>query len=73
MLHISAHTDGFGSFIFAGTSVCLGSSIQGVQPILSGDVVRFLFFGVESGGLQGDTVLLIQTIGGISGAEQGSE
>ena len=38
------------------------SAVQGVQPVLPGDVVRFLFFRVEGGGLQGQTVLFLSLI-----------
>ena len=73
MFHVSSHADGFGSFLFVGSAVYLCSAVQGVQPVLPGDVVRFLFFRVEGGGLQGQTVLFIQSVGGVGGSEQGAE
>ena len=73
MFHVSSHTDGFGSFLFVGSAVYLCSAVQGVQPVLSGDVVCLLFFRVEGGGLQGQAVLFVQPVGGISGSKQGAE
>ena len=55
------------------SSLVLRSAVQGVQPVLPGDVVRFLFFRVEGGGLQGQTVLFVQPVGGVGGSEQGAE
>ena len=73
MFHVSSHADGFGSFLFVGSAVYLRSAVQGVQPVLPGDVVRFLFFCVEGGGLQGQTALFVQPVGGVGGSEQGAE
>ena len=73
MFHVSSHTDGFGSFLFVGSAVYLRSTVQGVQPVLPGDVVRFLFFRVEDRDLQGQAVLFVQPVGGVGGSEQGAE